>query len=277
MIRSNKLTAESIKLSSIMNIDNIRDYKIHLASTDGVDEPLDVFLTNKEGWLSWNEYKPQTNAFNRKYIISFVNVYYEKDTWLFSGIYEIQGIENNRYVIQEASQFKELVGRLKVNLNFCGRNRRLNLETVFSRMSVKSILENPIKFQNFKGYNLVSVNYTNLKFIIDNQLKDWYAALKNIYGVYLIKDKNNGKEYIGSAYGGCGIWNRWKDYIDNGHGENRALKEIVKDNGIEYVQNNFHYTLLEQILNTSSDEYVISRENYWKEVLLSRKFGYNSN
>ena len=78
-------------------------------------------------------------------------------------------------------------------------------------------------------------------------------------------------------FGGCGIWNRWKDYVADGHGGNKELKKIVKDKGFEYIQNNFHYTLLEQILNTASNEYVISRENYWKEVLLSRKFGYNSN
>ena len=101
--------------------------------------------------------------------------------------------------------------------------------------------------------------------------------MQNIYGVYLIKDKNNGKEYVGSACGGCGIWNRWKDYVTDGHGGNKELKKIVNDKGFEYIQNNFHYTLLEQILNTASNEYVISRENYWKEVLLSRKFGYNSN
>ena len=70
--------------------------------------------------------------------------------------------------------------------------------------------------------------------------------MQNIYGVYLIKDKNNGKEYVGSACGGCGIWNRWKDYVADGHGGNKELKKIVKDKGFEYIQNNFHYTLLEQ-------------------------------
>lgn len=277
MIRSNKLVANLIKLSSIMPFENIQDYKIHLASTDGQSEPLDIFLIDKKRWIGWNEYKPQTNAFNRKYIISFVNVYYEKDTWLFSGIYEVSDIKDDRYVIHEMPLYNEFIGRLKVTLKFCGRNRRLNFETVFDEMYVKTILEEPVKFKNFKSYNSVSVSYADLKFIIDNQLPDWHTALQNIYGVYLIKDKNNGKEYVGSACGGCGIWNRWKDYVADGHGGNKELKKIVKDKGFEYIQNNFHYTLLEQILNTASNEYVISRENYWKEVLLSRKFGYNSN
>ena len=60
--------------------------------------------------------------------------------------------------------------------------------------------------------------------------------------------------------------------VEYGTGGNKELKKIVKDKGFEYIQNNFHYTLLEQILNTASNEYVISRENYWKEVLLSRKY-----
>lgn len=48
MIRSNKLVANLIKLSSIMPFENIQDYKIHLASTDGQSEPLDIFLTDKK-------------------------------------------------------------------------------------------------------------------------------------------------------------------------------------------------------------------------------------
>ena len=52
-------------------------------------------------------------------------------------------------------------------------------------------------------------------------------------------NKNNGKEYVGSACGGCGIWNRWKDYVADGHGGNKELKKIVKDKGFEYIQNTF--------------------------------------
>ena len=63
------MSTDLIKLSSILHFDNVQDYKIHLASTNGYNEPLDVFLTDKKAWLGWNEYKPQTNAFNRKYII----------------------------------------------------------------------------------------------------------------------------------------------------------------------------------------------------------------
>lgn len=117
------MVASLIKLSSIIHFENIQDYKIHLASTDGQSEPLDIFLTDKKRWIGWNEYKPQTNAFNRKYIISFVNVYYEKDTWLFSGIYEVSDIKEDRYVIHEMPLYNEFIGRLKVNLKFCGRNR----------------------------------------------------------------------------------------------------------------------------------------------------------
>ena len=51
------MVASLIKLSSIIHFENIQDYKIHLASTDGQSEPLDIFLTDKNRWIGWNEYK----------------------------------------------------------------------------------------------------------------------------------------------------------------------------------------------------------------------------
>ena len=54
------------------------------------------------------------------------------------------------------------------------------------------------------------------------------------------------------------------------------LKELLKANGEEYKYN-FKYSILEVCNMNLGNEYIISRETHWKEVLMTRKFGLNKN
>ena len=63
-----------------------------------------------------------------------------------------------------------------------------------------------------------------------------------------------------------------------GHGNNKLLKALVNENSIEYVRENFQVSLLEHASSRDSEQHIIQREAYWKEVLLTRgKFGLNEN
>jgi hypothetical protein len=92
----------------------------------------------------------------------------------------------------------------------------------------------------------------------------------------LLSDKNNGKLYIGSAYGEEGIWQRWQEYSKTLHGGNKRLKELYKREGESAFQN-FQYTILETLDRESSADEVIAIENRWKAHLLTREYGYNDN
>lgn len=47
---------------------------------------------------------------------------------------------------------------------------------------------------------------------------------------------------------------------------------------MEYAAKNFKFILLEYRAKKTDDSIIISRENYWKDALLSRgEFGYNKN
>jgi len=83
--------------------------------------------------------------------------------------------------------------------------------------------------------------------------------------------------YVGSAYGDSGIWSRWGNYIGTLHGWNDQLIKLIRDKGPDYVKLNFKFTILEIHGMYSSDEHIINRENYWKEKLMTRVHGYNSN
>ena len=72
------------------------------------------------------------------------------------------------------------------------------------------------------------------------------------------------------------IWHRWNEYAKNGHGGNIELKELLKINGEDY-RYNFKYSILEVCNMNLGNDYIIDRESYWKEVLLTRQFGLNRN
>ena len=91
----------------------------------------------------------------------------------------------------------------------------------------------------------------------------------------MIVDKSNGKKYIGSAYGQFGIWSRWACYIGTGHGWNDELTRLISKKSIDYARKNFKFSLLEYRSMNTDDKVIISRESYWKDILLSRRFGYN--
>ena len=58
----------------------------------------------------------------------------------------------------------------------------------------------------------------------------------------------------------------------------KQFSDPFNDNGIDYVRENFKYTLVE--IFPKSDvgrERALMREAYWKEVLKTREYGYNDN
>ena len=112
----------------------------------------------------------------------------------------------------------------------------------------------------------------------DRDKKDWVAALENQKAIYLISDTFTGKMYVGSAIGDNGmLLQRWRSYINNGHGGNKELVEVIAEEGLEYVKKNFIYSILENYNSRVNNDYILRRESWWKITLGTRKFGYNSN
>lgn len=112
--------------------------------------------------------------------------------------------------------------------------------------------------------------------IIRQDNPSWRAALANVAGVYVITDGETGNQYVGSVYGGIGLWQRWTAYAKTGHGGNRELRELLRNEGDDYATN-FQFSLLEVCDINANQEYVIARESHWKDVLMTREFGLNWN
>lgn len=105
--------------------------------------------------------------------------------------------------------------------------------------------------------------------------REWRARLSAVAGVYLILDAKTGKQYVGSASGAQGIWGRWSEYADNGHGENKLLKELVEANASVYP-NAFTYSVLQMLPKTYAREVVLKSEHRYKKKLGSQAFGLNA-
>jgi hypothetical protein len=253
------------------------DCKIHLASWNGDDHPLDVFLRDRQEWVGWNEYRGKRNTFNRKYIFSLIEFYHEHNSWLFGGFFRVVKRCEDRYEVELLRDDEELIGRLKLNFQRPGRARVLT-DGYVGEMSLLEILREPYSGEPFCGYENIDHEFSALEVIVREVRPDWKAALENVKGVYLITDKLTGKRYVGSAYGTSGIWSRWSCYIGTGHGWNDELTALIKAKGIDYARSHFKFTLLEYRPMKVDDQALIERENFWKEALLTRgKFGLNRN
>lgn len=267
----------TIPLTDILPIAQPELFKAHFATWNGKSNPLDVFLRDRDEWDGWNRYRGQRDDFNRPHILSWLEFYPERHTWLFGGIYDVLGEQDGEYIVQRSARFEHMVGRLKV-VHKVGRARRVRLESHLPGMTVAEILRESYSGAAFPGYERIDLSFSQLELILRHEKPDWRAALQHVKGVYLIADQSNGRKYVGSAYGDKGIWSRWRQYIDTGHGWNAEFSGLVASGGIEYARKNFKFTLLEYRPARADDKVIIEREGFWKEALLTRSaFGYNRN
>lgn len=125
----------------------------------------------------------------------------------------------------------------------------------------------------FKGLNNVSLIMTELRLAMQDLT--WQCELSKICGVYLVTDEHTGLQYVGSASGSCGMWQRWCDYVRTGHGDNQGLQQRLRAEPNSII--NFRFTLLETLPLGVTQQDAEVRENYWKVALGSRRFGMNRN
>ncbi len=280
-----------INLCELLQIEkeNYTKYKVHFATgRDNRKEPYNSFLI--DNFKDWQEHQTGKN-WSRPYILSLI--YYEKDIWMFGGVYEVLPVEPTpvendsgwkgwRYQTELTEKAAEYIGRafFKFKKEFRASYPTLELDPKngdpIAKMPLSHILDKRVALSDFLGFDSVDIDYKTLKYIVFDNILSWKSALSNVKGVYLIVDTNTGKQYVGSAYGDECIWQRWANYAKDGHGGNVELKELLKINGEDYKYN-FKYSILEVCNMNLGNEYIIDRESHWKEVLLTRKFGLNLN
>lgn len=265
-----------------------QNIKIHIAQKSGRERPIDVFTNSFLDWQDrWNGGFHSNHCWNRGFVFSLIELPTEPGKWLFGGVFSVldfkKGIRSGRngviYKVDHVVEFESLVGRLVVHWEKDARAKGRKPESILADMSVSEILPEQYAGEDFPGFALINHSYDILEKLWKDVKVDWYAALANCQGVYLITDTNTGLRYVGSACGENGIWSRWSSYFSSGgHGGNNLIRKLLSEQGkgVEYARKYFVFSLLEQASSRDSEQYILSRESYWKRVLLTRgKFGLN--
>ena len=119
----------------------------------------------------------------------------------------------------------------------------------------------------FITYEEVVLDFQDLQYIFKTDDHVWKKKLQAVNCVYAIVEKETGNTYVGVTYNDDGIWGRWKDYAETGHGGDVELKKYIKK--IEDAHH-FQWTILETLPKGVSNVTAIARENLYKEKLCSR-------
>lgn len=270
---------ESIKLNDILKLDNLKNVKIrfNLMFADNWN-PIETFKNNEiETLLAgqyWN-YNKNKSFKNGQITLGFIRIKSNENFWLLFHIGKITKdlnvLNGIGYEFETLSEYEKYFGRLIIKFKNTSQNMIRNSESVINDCEVSQILPDTFDNDLFPGYDKVNISWDEMCRVLEKD--NWKTALQNQKGVYLLTDTSNGKKYVGSAYGENMILGRWRAYVKTGHGGNVGLRQLDFD----HIKRNFKYSILDIYKSTTDDQLILERENWWKEILQSRKFGYNEN
>lgn len=273
-----------IMLNDLLRFDTaeVPNVRVKFNIYNGYDDPLDLYKMNPDEvnvtWFLWHDDRRYFNVGQTAICLLKLR----GDQWLLTTIKKITRLldvtDGVGYDADEVKEYEQYFGRLVVEYHNPCRTMGRKYENVMDELEVVQILNEQYTGNEFPGYENVRLSYPLLKNIVDRQLPGWVDALRNQKAVYLITDTKTGKMYVGSATSQTGmLLQRWSSYAADGHGGNIELRELVKQQGLDYVKENFQYSILENYNARMDDGYILKRESWWKETLCTRTHGYNKN
>ena len=256
--------------------------KVHLAQkNDYKEDPLVKFQDGTfDEWQCWQK----RLEFSRRYVVSLIRIP-GTETWLFAGVFQQTGYEGKKaypdreelyhqYHLQKIPETEEYAGRMYISFKNKVRNFIRLGESIQSELVICAITPERLAFGEFPGYRNVVLDRNSIGAILRLNLQSWRTALSVVKGIYVLTDRDGGKLYVGKADGSEGIWGRWKYYFGSGHGGNVGLKEAF-GTGDENRLQNITFAILEVLDPHAGEGEIDCRETHWKQILLSREFGYN--
>lgn len=252
----------------------------------GGQDPMELYLENREKVnTEWLLAKKKKGFFQEGEIAIALVRLDDQGRWLLTTIKRITKaldvVSETGAIAYEASELEQYApyfGRTVVRYHKTGQAPLWRYKKIHEKLVVDEILPAVYTGEGFPGYDQVRLSWQKLKRIAEQRPADWINALENQKAVYLITDTSNGKLYVGSATSrNRMLMVRWESYVKTLHGGNKKLGRIVEEKGEDHIKNYFQYSILENYNAKVSDDFVLKREAWWKEVLQSRTYGYNDN
>ena len=180
--------------------------------------------------------------------------------------------ENAYFDLEHIDLLKDYEGRLTIDW---GNSARMWHQKGTTEKPIVAIQADEKKV--FSGFENLILTYDELKEIVENPTiyEAWHTALSSVNVIYLIVDRETGKQYVGSAYGKDGLLGRWSCYVNSLHGNNKLMKELICAYPERY--HHFQFSILQILPKTVTDDEVIQTESLYKKKLLTVPFGMNDN
>jgi hypothetical protein len=268
----------NIRLNDILKLDDLKNVRIRFNLQFAENwNPIENFKNGDIAtMLNGHYHNFSKKSYQKNHItIGLVPIKKKENLWLLFHVgkvtKDLNKLNNIGYEFIALPEYEKYIGRLIVKYKNTAQTVIRTAESVINECFVSQILPDTFDNDIFPGYEKVLITWEEMNRVIEKD--NWKTALQNQKGVYLMTDKSNGKMYVGSASGEDMILGRWRSYISNGNGGNKELKKLT----FEHIKQNFQYSILDIYKSTTNDQIIINRESWWKEVLLSRKFGYNEN
>jgi hypothetical protein len=213
-----------------------------------------------------------------KYVISFIA---ERNCYAkFVGVWQVEAKSRKptggfKYTTLELPGYSELGGRLIVEWGEGTRSWAQWLHTAGDKTVTELLPQNYV--MDFPGFYNFILSYDQLTTMIANpdSNREWQRMLSSVSGVYVILHQSTGKQYIGSAYGAGGIWERWASYAKSPCGGNHLLRELLRKDPSSHKS--FRFSVLRVFESGTTSDEVLGQEALMKQKLGSRTFGLNSN
>jgi len=278
-----------VDLLTLCRLDPTRPTK--LVRHQQAEYPVEELL--RSGWLElYQSYQGQARFDRTEYIVSFTAL--SRGRALFFGVFRNKGVRP----VQDGPRPSECpwVDEWRAQCKFYYQFERVpGFESLERRMIIdwgrgalawhQQLRNKPVlellapgrQLPPFADYLDFSLSFEDLKVLINypEAHQEWRAHLQAVAGVYLILASRTGELYVGSAYGAGGIWARWSEYAETGHGNNVQLRHLLQADPA-YPQA-FRFSILQILPKSLTVEEVCGYERRYKEKLGSRAHGLNLN
>lgn len=233
-------------------------------------------LKQRDTLIEYQAYQRRAVYNNCDYIISFVGQMRRRS--LLFGVFKVNGVQpagdHFQYDLEEITSLSHLNDRVVIDWGATARSW-----VQWYERNPKEIVEiMPAGYLGqFPGLLDFVLDHEELKRLIANPEAnaDWKHHLSAVNGIYLITDHHTGRQYIGSACGNEGIWQRWSNYAQQWHGGNRELIGLYDKDPNH--QRHFTYSVLQTLPSNLTQREVVAIENLYKQKLGTRAHGLNAN
>ncbi len=276
--------------------DNAKESRIKLVRHSSDVQP-DSFIYNKyKGsvyklyrtdyalFKEWQSEQSDSKMKNVDYLVGFLAE--EGCECRFIGVYRNYGPKRatgngvSEYAIEEVEGFEGLKDKVVIDW---GKGTLSWMQNWQSTKNVRRIdqVNTGDDIPYFIRYEDVILSFSQLQKVVED--KEWKSKLESLNCVYMILDKETGKQYVGVTYKDMkpgiknGILGRWTEYAKTGHGNNKLLVALLAEKGISYADQNFQWTILETLPLNVTPKVAIDRESLYKKKFGTREHGYNEN